>query len=251
MKILTIDSSTHSTKIKRSYLHKFDNLHVVYLIVFPNNKMYCGYSSNIYNRWSKGINAYHSCRLVYKAFKKYDWNNPNIKKYIVFTTFNQQKALEKEKEIIKKLGLLNPKNGYNLSEGGNLPPSWKGKHHTQQTKKKLSQINKIKWQNSEYANFIKKRMKEAAQSRPPKSVEERKRIWGAHNLGRTPHNAKPIFQIDLQTNEIINEYPSAGQAAVTLNLEKSCSNNVCRTANGTGKSAYGYGWRWKHENISN
>ena len=78
-----------------------------------------------------------------------------------------------------------------------------------------------------------------------KTIQERKEIWGKHNLGRTPHNAKPILQIDLKTNQILQQYPSAGQAALALQLDKTAGSNIQRTARGIGKTAYGYGWRWK------
>ena len=79
------------------------------------------------------------------------------------------------------------------------------------------------------------------------SLLERKQIWGKHNLGRRPPNAKTVLQIDLQTHEILNEYSSARQAALALGLDPTAGSNIQRTARGIGKSAYGYGWRWKDE----
>ena len=52
--------------------------------------MYCGYSSNISQRWNHGISAYRSCDLVYRAFQKYVWDNENIKKYIIFSSVDKQ-----------------------------------------------------------------------------------------------------------------------------------------------------------------
>ena len=54
-----------------------------------------------------------------------------------------------------------------------------------------------------------------------------------------------LVAIDLKTNKILNEYSSAGQAALALGLDTKAASNIRRTANGTGKSAYGYNWRWK------
>ena len=256
MKILSLDLSTkflYQPGINN--LQQFQGLYVVYLIVFPNNKIYCGYSSNIHHRWSHGISAYKSCNLVYRAFQKYGWNNENIKKYIIFSSRDKQLALNKEKETIKELDLLNHEKGYNLVEGGNVPPSWAGKHHTEETKKLLSKKIKERWQNPLFAKKVRQKMLEASKKQKDRnknfSILERKQIWGKHNLGRKPPNAKTVLQIDLQTHEILNEYSSARQAALALGLNLTAGSNIQRTARGIGKSAYGYGWRWKDESFSN
>lgn len=256
MKILSLDLSTkflYQPGINN--LQQFQGLYVVYLIVFPNNKIYCGYSSNIHQRWSHGISAYKSCNLVYRAFQKYGWNNENIKKYIIFSSRDKQLALNKEKETIKELDLLNHEKGYNLVEGGNVPPSWAGKHHTEETKKLLSKKIKERWQNPLFAKKVRQKMLEASKKQKNRnknfSILERKQIWGKHNLGRKPPNAKTVLQIDLQTHEILNEYSSARQAALALGLNLTAGSNIQRTARGIGKSAYGYGWRWKDESFSN
>ena len=78
----------------------------IYLLTFPNNKKYCGYTpQELKDRWKNG-RGYIKCPLVYKAIQKYGWNN--VKKELIFETFNQNAAYEKEKEIITKLDLINP-----------------------------------------------------------------------------------------------------------------------------------------------
>lgn len=255
MKILTIDASTKFLyDPKNDDLQQFNNLYIVYLIVFPNNKMYCGFSGNIKNRWKHGISAYKKCPFVYNAFKKFGWDNPEIKKYIIFTSKNKMEALNKEKEIIEELNLLNHNNGYNLAKGGEAPPD--------NTNKKLNlsseqiqhkrQIAKKMWEDPQKAAFLKERMSIADKEKAAKMTPEQRKIrYGAHNLGRVPPNAKSILQINLETQEILNEYSSARQAALNLGLEQSASSNIRRVANGIGKMAYGYGWRWKDENFNN
>lgn len=224
-------------------LHDFDNLFVVYLMVFPNEKMYCGYSSNLSIRW-KSEHNYNGCPLVYKAINKYGWQN--IKKYVIFSTSNQKQALDKEKEIIEKLNLLDPSYGYNLIPGGAETPHCIKLNLSEEQIKQKQEYMKNRWKDPEQAAFMKKRMKEEVhKSRMKKTPEERKRIWGKHNLGKIPPNAKTILQIDLNTGEVLNQYPSARQAAIKLNLNPSSCSNIQRTARGIGKSAYGYGWRWK------
>ena len=255
MRILSLDLSTKFLyQPGVNNLQQFQGLHVVYLIIFPNNKMYCGYSSNISQRWTHGISAYKSCNLVYRAFQKYGWDNENIKKYIIFSSADKQQALNKEKETIKELDLLNHEKGYNLVEGGNVPPSWTGKHHTEETKELLSEKIKEKWQDPIFAGKMRQKMLEASKENNRNikfSPLERKQIWGKHNLGRKPPNAKTILQIDLQTHEILNEHSSARQAALALGLDPTAGSNIQRTARGIGRSAYGYGWRWKDETFDN
>ena len=123
MDILSLDLSTKSEKqiINKEQLDQYKNKFVVYLLIFPNNKIYCGYSSNIKRRW-RSEEEYKN-QLVYKAIKKYKWKN--IKKYIYKSFNNKQDALQLEYNIIKKYNLQNQNIGYNIANGGRRPSSWK------------------------------------------------------------------------------------------------------------------------------
>ena len=79
-------------------LNDYKNKYVVYLLTFPNQKKYCGYSSNIKRRWSNS-NQYKDCDLVYNAIQKYGWNNIEAK--ILASFNNKQQALEAEKIFIE------------------------------------------------------------------------------------------------------------------------------------------------------
>ena len=52
MNILSLDLSTKSKEkiINIEQLNTYKNYFVVYLLIFPNKKIYCGYSSNIRKR---------------------------------------------------------------------------------------------------------------------------------------------------------------------------------------------------------
>ena len=76
------------------------------------------------------------------------------------------------------------------------------------------------------------------------SKDELKEKYGKHNVGRIPPNAKPILQIDINTQEIIKRYNSSMEAIRALGLEKQASANIRAVANGKRKTAYGYQWRW-------
>lgn len=106
------------------------------------------------------------------------------------------------------------------------------------------------WGDPEKAAYAIQRMREEThKKRMQLSKEELKEKYGKHNIGNLPPNSKTILQIDLETGDIINEYSSSRRAAIALNLDSAAGANIRRVANGKGKKAYGYTWRWKDENI--
>jgi len=249
MNILSLDLSTKSEKqiTDKKQLDEYKNKFVVYLLIFPNNKIYCGYSSNIKKRW-RNEEGYKN-QLVYRAIKKYKWIN--IQKYIYKSFNNKLEALQLEYNIIKKYNLQNQNIGYNIADGGGDPPHGK-KHLTEKGRQQLIQNGKKlaqeTWLNPIRKQYAIQRMKEEThKKRMLLSKTELKEKYGKHNIGRIPSNAKQILQIDLQTNKVLNEYPSARQAALALGLDATAGSNIQRTARGIGKSAYGYTWRWKNE----
>lgn len=234
--------------INKEQLDNFKNKYNVYMLTFPNNKKYVGYSANIKRRW-RSPNEYSSQKLVYAAIMKYGWEN--IKKEILFSFDDMKTALDKEAELIENLNLLNPQNGYNAVPGGNVPPKDNYNKMSEEQKLKFKEKHREaalkQWADPEKAAYLKQRMKEEYhKSRIAKSPEERKEIWGKHNIGKLPPNAKSILQIDLNSGEIIAEYDSSRQAAFAIGKDGPASANIRRTANGQGKQAYGYGWKWKN-----
>ena len=228
-------------------LNLYKGKFVVYMLIFPNGKKYCGYSSNIIKRWH-GPSEYRDCKLVNNAINKYGWNN--IKKEVICSFSNKQEALQAEKRFIEYYDLLNHQKGYNLVPGGGDPPhdinlvSPEGYKAMQENGKRLA---KEVWENEEKRAYCIKRMKEGNQAWLARSTpEDRFRRYGASSIGRTPPNAKPIYQLDKNTYEIIKEYPSARAAGIALGNQE-YNKNIRRTANGTGQTAYGYRWAWKKD----
>lgn len=224
-------------------LDNYDGKYVVYLLTSPSGKQYCGYSSNIKRRW-KSASQYEGCPKIYNAIQKYGWNN--IRKEIIYVFDNKELALQKERQVIKEKNLI--QNGYNSVEGGNEPPhglqyiSTEGYKKMQQNGKRLAEQIK---NNTELKKYTIQRMREENhKARMTMTPEQRKLSYGARNIGRIPVNAKPIYQIDKDTDIIIAEFQSAGLAADALG-NREYSQNIRRTANGKGKTAYGYKWRWK------
>lgn len=96
------------------------NGYIIYVHQSPNNKVYIGKTKQKpINRWGyDGINYFYNRNTKFSnAIKKYGWNN--FKHY-----------------IIAKKDVLN--NCYNLADGG----EGNGHQHTEETKKKLSLLNR-------------------------------------------------------------------------------------------------------------
>ena len=82
-----------------------------------NNKAYIGYSSNVENRWQDHKTGYGS-KAVYDAIQKYGLDN------FIFEVIADD-TVDNEDKYIQEHNTMAP-NGYNLVEGGGLPPSKKG-----------------------------------------------------------------------------------------------------------------------------
>ena len=82
-----------------------------------NSKAYVGYSSNVESRWEDHKKGYGS-KLVYNAIQKYGLDKFTFEILADDTVDNEDK-------YIQEYNTMNP-NGYNLVEGGGLPPSKQG-----------------------------------------------------------------------------------------------------------------------------
>lgn len=105
-----------------------------------NNKCYIGVTTqaNPNERWShhkSAIRANIGCPFLQKAFKKY--GEDAFKFEVLIICFNED-AFKFENEYILKYNSMSP-NGYNVAVGGIRGPTFLGKHHSNETKKILSQ----------------------------------------------------------------------------------------------------------------
>lgn len=105
-----------------------------------NNKCYIGVTTqaNPNERWShhkSAIRANIGCPFLQKAFKKY--GEDAFKFEVLIICFNED-VFKFENEYILKYNSMSP-NGYNVAVGGIRGPTFLGKHHSDKTKKILSQ----------------------------------------------------------------------------------------------------------------
>lgn len=190
-----------------------------------NGKVYIGQTIDENKR-----KASHKCSKrndhFHRAIRKYGWDNFDYE--VVFTTISSDPDRLKllldtmEKYFIKKYNSF--KEGYNstLGGGGNL-----GYITSEETKKKLSEINKGKRLSEE----AKRKIGEASKGRriPEKSIQK-----------RTQKLNKSVSQNTLE-GVFICTYKSASEAARRINGNNSFISSCAR---GQRKSAYGYIWKY-------
>lgn len=217
-----------------------DKIYKVYLFTFPNSKYYCGYTSqSLHHRWGVNGNGYQKCPLVYRAIQKYGWDN--IKKEVIFTTKKQEEALNKEKEIIEQLNLTNPKNGYNLLPGGDQPPH-NDAFLSEQGRKSLSEKSRARWQDPNYRATMLEKMK----NNRPTDECIKKGVEAAANKhrGQPALNRQQIEQLNKETLQPIQIYPSITDASIAVTGNLNGTANIAKAAKQQRKTAYGYKWRF-------
>lgn len=112
-----------------------EDSYTVYMHVFPNGKRYVGITGQgVKERWRVNGNGYKPQKLVYRAIKKYGWDN--IEHVIIAENLSLSNAEELEKNLIAQYQTTNSDFGYNQSTGGENSPI--GVKRSEETKKKLS-----------------------------------------------------------------------------------------------------------------
>ena len=108
------------------------NNYCIYKHTSPSGKVYIGITSQKpEHRWRSG-NGYRNHLYFYNAIQKYGWNN--FKHEIIFNNLTKEEAEQKEIELIKKYKSNQKAYGYNIANGGNS----NGKH-SDETKKKIKE----------------------------------------------------------------------------------------------------------------
>ena len=137
-----------------------------------------------------------------------------------------------------------------------------GKHHTEETKKKLSEISKDRYDSPDKNPFYgkhhteesKKKMSEAKRGR--KLSEEHKRKISLSGKGRknSPSSIektkmglqKPVLQLDMNNN-VLNRFPRVKEAARILKYDPDLISKCCR---GFRKDYKGFIWRFEKDYLS-
>lgn len=159
-------------------------MYTVYSHVFPNGKRYIGITMcELEKRWGNGHN-YTTCRLVDRAIKKYGWEN--INHAVLDTAETKELAEEKEKYWISFYNSNDPKCGYNILPGGDvatneitdemrvkLGSGWRGKHRSEEEKKKIAEGVKKKFERKESNGHFGMKHTEEAKKKMSQSQKDR------------------------------------------------------------------------------
>lgn len=111
------DNIKQPPNIKNRGNQKYNNLHLseycVYILIFPNNKVYIGQTLNPSTRWCGNGIGYKMNKEMYNDIIEYGWKN--ITKKVIFRNLTLEESLEKEKEMIIHYKSNIPIYGYNKS----------------------------------------------------------------------------------------------------------------------------------------
>lgn len=131
--------------------------YIVYKHTTPCGKIYIGITSQEPNKRWNGGSGYLNNDYFMKAISKYGWSN--IKHEILFQGLTKAEAESKEIELIAFYKSDKRQFGYNIQHGGNSigkhseetkrkigsankgNKTWNGKHHSKETKEKMSEIH--------------------------------------------------------------------------------------------------------------
>ena len=109
-----------------------------------NGKKYIGITNNITKRWYGKGKRYEELPAFGAAIKKYGWDA--FAHIILLTDMTLEEASQAEIEYIKRHRTQEKAYGYNVACGGTHAPSMLGRHHSEETKKKMraAQLGKKK-----------------------------------------------------------------------------------------------------------
>lgn len=241
------------------------NNHFVYMHTSPSGKVYVEQTVNIKRRW--GYNGEHySTRkkdgsfiqaVFARAIAKYGWDA--FEHRIILENVSKSEADYAEKYLIRWYKMHNI--SYNITDGGEgvcgvcrvfteeekkaisrrllENPPMKGKHHSEETKRKLS----LSSSSRKHSEATKALIAEASRGR--KHTEEAKQRMREY---RNEHpetwiggwNKKEVHQYDLDGN-YINTFPSATEAAIYLGNQNDAG-KICECVNGRVASSLGFVW---------
>ena len=119
----------------------------LYVHIAPNGKKYYGITGKKPEyRWNNG-KGYDKNKHFASAIKKYGWNN--IQHIVLHEGLDKEEAGELEQYMIQWYNTNNPNYGYNISLGGETGNGlygeshpYYGKHHSEETRKKISEAQK-------------------------------------------------------------------------------------------------------------
>ena len=220
--------------------------YTVYMHVTPSGKRYIGITSRKPEyRWNHG-NGYSKNVHFFNAIKKYGWGN--IDHIIVDSNLSKEDACELEKMLIRVHGTRDPGKGYNHSIGGDggatgikrskesimkmiahrdYSTSWaKGKHFSEEHRRKISESNKGK------------KMSEESKRKMSKSHKGLRPSWAGKQRDEEYRKKKSTPVLCVETNVT---YFGLMEAERQTGIKHS---NISKCLKGKREKAGGYHWKY-------
>lgn len=207
-----------------------------------NHKIYIGQSVEIEKRWQKHLSAKDDF-VIHRALHKYGKENFSFQ---IIEECNLLDLDKKEKYWITYYNSLVP-NGYNMIQGGNNGAGFaKGKKVLQYS---LNGEFLEEYSSANQASLItgidhwsicaccRGEYRQAGGYQWKYSEDKEKEIKSIKK--RTNYE---VLQIDVKTDEIIQEFSSIKEATAKTNI---ASSTICNVCNGKGKTAGGFKWKYK------
>jgi group I intron endonuclease len=188
-----------------------------------NGKVYIGSSANIPQRLKNHLaelrNGHHRNGHLQNAFRLYGETAFDFG--VVEYTGDVSDLIPREQYWIDSIG---SDKLYNICLVADIPPSWKGKTISLESRTKISLANtgKIRTPEQNQRNSLARK-------------------------GRVSVNKKPVKQIDLTTGNVVATFTSATEAGFALGLKyPEKISGACRSA---GQKTAGYRWRYIENEI--
>lgn len=203
-----------------------------------NNKVYIGKTSKtVQTRWNQHIHDAEKItnekRPLYEAFKKYGICNFTVE---VIEECSDDMLIQKEIDYIAQYHsyIGDPQCcGYNATPGGDGKPY---------------QFSEIEIESMLDLYHQGKTVLEIANIANHDSHTVAKELH-KHNCSLKPGRQRPVYQLDIHTNEIIGWYESCSDAAIKCFNNRRHNGHINDVVNGKRKSAYGYKWCYVDEYL--
>ena len=183
-----------------------DNYKVYVHINKVNGKRYYGITcQKVEKRWANGY-GYKGNEYFWNSICKYGWHE-GFEHIVVAKGLTEEEAKWLEVELIREHDTTNPKYGYNISLGGDIP--------SEETRKKISEANKGKNKGKTL------------------SEEHRKKIGEAHK-GKNNSRATKVYCVELE-----QYFDTITEASEFIGGDK---NSISHCLTGNQNTASGYHW---------